>query len=76
VLVTLNSHGTEARGAEVTVDAAMHPASSTMTVLYRGDWSDAELRQPPGGQTVPVQHSSGRATVRLDLPPAGMAILA
>jgi Alpha amylase, catalytic domain len=76
VLVALNSHGTEARGADVTVDAVMHPAGSAMTMLYRGDWSDADLRQPPGGQTMPVQPSSGRATVRLDLPPAGMAILA
>jgi glycosidase len=76
VLVALNSHGTEGRGAHVTVDASLHPAGSTMTVLYHGAWSDAELRQPPQGQTVPVQQSNGRATVRIDLPPAGMAILA
>jgi glycosidase len=76
VLVALNSHGTEGRGAHVTVDAALHPAGSTMRVLYHGAWSDAELRLPPQGQTVPVQLSNGRATVRLDLPPAGMVILA
>jgi hypothetical protein len=74
--VALNSHGTEGRGANVTVDASLHPAGSTLTVLYRGDWSDAELRQSPQGQTASVQHSNGRATVRIDLPPAGMAILA
>jgi hypothetical protein len=76
VLVALNSHGTESRGAAVTVDATLHAPGATLTVLYHGAWSDAELRHPPQGQTVPVQHSDGRATVRLDLPPAGMAILA
>jgi hypothetical protein len=48
-----------------------------MTLLYHGAWSDGQLRQPPQDRTVPVEHhSSGRATVWLDLPPAGMAILA
>lgn len=76
VVVALNSHGTEGRGAHITVDAALHPAGSTLNVLYDGAWSDAELRHPPQHQTAPVQHSNGRATVRIDLPPAGMAILA
>jgi len=77
VLIAFNSHGLEARGAEVTVDANMHPAGSTMTVLYRGDWTDDQLRRPPLDQTVPVRHQpDGRATVRIDLPPAGMTILA
>ena len=39
-------------------------------------WSDEELRQPPQDQSVVVQHDNGRAFVRLDLPPAGMVILA
>ena len=76
VLVALNTHGTEARGAEVTLDASLHPADSTMTFLYQSDWSDAQLRNPPQNQTVPVRHEHGRATVRIDLPPAGMVILA
>jgi glycosidase len=75
VLVALNSHGTENRGADVTVDATLHPAGSIMTFLYNGSWSDAELRQPPQNQTVQVQQRNGRATVRIDLPPAGMVIL-
>jgi hypothetical protein len=72
----LNSHGIEGRGANVTVDASLHPAGSTVTLLYNGAWSDAELRHPPQGQIVTVHQSNGRATVLLDLPPAGMAILA
>jgi glycosidase len=76
VLVALNTHGTEPRGAQVTVDAALHPPGSILSFLYHGSWSDSELRHPPQGQTVPAQNSNGRATVRLDLPPAGMAILA
>jgi hypothetical protein len=65
VLVALNTHGTEVRGAHVTVDASLHPAGSTMTVLY-----------PPQNQTVMVEQRDGRAAVRIDLPPAGMVILA
>jgi glycosidase len=76
VLVALNTHGVEARGAEVTVDASLHPEGSTMTVLYRGDWSDVRLRNPPWGQTVAVRRVGERAVVRVDLPAAGMTILA
>ena len=76
VLVVLNTHGTQDRGARVTVDAGFHPQGSTMTFLYRSDWDDAQLRHAPQNQVVRVQHEGGRATVRIDLPPAGMAILA
>jgi glycosidase len=75
VLVALNSHGTEPRGALVTVDASMHPSGSTMTILYNGAWNGNDLRHPPQEETVPVQESNGRAAVRVDLPPAGMVIL-
>lgn len=75
-LVALNSHGVESRGAEVTVDAGLHPPGSALTAYYRSDWSDAQLANPPGDQTAPVVYRDGRATVRVDLPPAGMAILA
>ena len=77
VVVAVNSHGAEPRGAWVTVDAALHPDSgATLIVRYRSDWSDAELANPPAGQTVTVERLDGRAVVRIDLPPAGMAILA
>jgi glycosidase len=79
VLVALNGHGAQSRGADITVDASLHRpglAGSVMTVLYDAAWNDAELRSPPGGRTVPVQVAGGRATVRIDLPPAGMVILA
>lgn len=76
VVVVLNTHGTEHRGADVTVDASLHPADSTMTFLYKSDWSDAELRNPPQNQTTSVKYRNGRAIIRVDLPPAGMAILA
>jgi len=77
VLMVLNPHAYESRGAEVTVDATLHPDGSSMTYLYRGDWSDAELRNPPADRTAVVHHrDGGRATLRVDLPPSGMAILA
>ena len=64
VLVALNTHGTQARGELVTVDAALHAPGSTMTFLY------------PAGGTIQVEGRNGRAIVRVDLPPAGLAILA
>jgi hypothetical protein len=76
VVVALNAHGAQGRGAAVTVDRSLHPDGSALQVLYRSDWSDAELRAAPQNETVMVQHAAGRATVRLDLPPAGMMILA
>jgi hypothetical protein len=47
-----------------------------MKVLYHSEWSDAGLRDPPQDQTAAVGNRDGRSTVRIDLPPAGMAILA
>ena len=77
VVMALNTHATENRGAEITVDALLHPPGSTMTFLYKSDWIDTELRNPPQNQTVPVkEYSDSRAMIRIDLPPAGMAILA
>ena len=76
VLVALNTHGAESRRAEVTVDASLHPAGGAMTFLYRSDWSDDLLRRPPQDERLVVTHVDGRAAVRIDLPPAGMAILA
>ncbi len=76
VLIALNTHGTESRGAQVTIEASLHPPGTLLTFLYKGDWSDAELQYPPLHQTVPVVYRDNRATVQIDLPPAGMAILA
>jgi glycosidase len=76
VLMVLNTHIYENRGAEVTVDASLHPDGSTMTFLYRSDWSDGDLRDPPRDDVLEVRHLGGRATVRLDLSPSGMVILA
>jgi hypothetical protein len=75
ILIALNTHGTENRSADVTVHAGIHPHGSRMTFLYRSDWTDAELRNPPQKQTLSVKHVNGRAAVHIDLPPAGMVIL-
>jgi glycosidase len=75
VLVCLNTHGSEARGADVTIDAALNASVPRLRVLYRGDWSDAELGAPPG-ETVAVRSTpDGRKFVHVDLPPAGMVLL-
>jgi glycosidase len=77
VLVAVNTHGLEGRGADVTVDAGLHPEGSTMTYLYLSEWSDEELRMPPEDRKLTVQRQpDGRATVHIELEPAGMAILA
>ena len=75
VLMALNTHGLENRGAFVTVDRSLHPLGSTMTILYRSNWSDDQLRHPPETETLPVQEHQGRSAVRVDLPPSGMVIL-
>jgi glycosidase len=75
-LIVLNTHGTQPQSAFVTIDAAFHHPGETLTFLYRGDWSEAELRTPPA-QTVMVEATADRrSVVRVDLPAAGMAILA
>ena len=76
VVIALNTHGTESRGATITVDYTLHPPGSTMQVLYHGDWSEDQLREAPTDETVEVVEYRGRATVRVDLLPAGMMILA
>jgi hypothetical protein len=75
ILVALNTHATEMRGAEVTLDRDLHPAGSTIRVLYHGDWSESELVLPPADQSLPVTDRQGRSVVRIDLSPAGMAVL-
>jgi glycosidase len=75
VLVAVNTHGVEARSAFVTVDANLHPPGSVLCVLYSGDWTDAELKQPPVGEKVTVEGHTGRSVVWVDLPPAGMVVL-
>lgn len=76
VLMALNTNGVEPRGADVTIDSMLHRPDARLRVLYRADWSDEQLRTPPGDEFVPVQQAAdGRKFVRLELPPAGMAIL-
>ena len=75
VICALNTHGLEPRGADVTVDANLHPPGSSVRVLYRSDWSDELLAKAESDEQIPVtHHGDGRVTIRVDLPPAGMAI--
>jgi len=76
IVMVLNTHGLEPRGADVTVDEILHPPGSKLRVLYRADWTDEQLKQPPADEFLPVEQTTeGRAYVRLSLPPAGMVIL-
>jgi glycosidase len=75
VVVAINTHGTEARGAAVTLDSVLHPSGSSLEVFYRSDWTDPELKSAPTGRRVAVQGEAGRVFVRVDLPPAGMVVL-
>ena len=47
-----------------------------MRILYRGDWPDDMLTNAAPAQAAPVTEIQGRAVVSVELPPAGMAILA
>jgi hypothetical protein len=71
----VNTHGAAVRGGFVTVDRVLHPPGSTLNVLYRGDWTDAELAAPPVELPRTVLDDGGRSAVRIDLPAAGMLIL-
>lgn len=73
--MALNTHGLAPRGAFVTVDRSLHDLGSSLTMLYRSDWSDDQLRHPPQAETLPVLEYQGRTVVRIDLPPSGMVIL-
>lgn len=77
VLIALNTNGGGGRGAEVTMDTSLHQPGDTLHVLYHSSWDPAQLDQLRGSQTATVQQQNdGRLTVRVDLPPAGMAIIA
>jgi hypothetical protein len=75
VVVGLNTDGEHPGSAHVTIDAGINAAASRLRVLYRSNWSDAQLRNPPQDEFVAVASAGGRRTVRLDLPAAGMVIL-
>jgi glycosidase len=75
VLIAVNTNGTAVRGADITVDGSLSPIGGQMTYLYRSDWADSQLHTPPTDQTVNIISNGSRATVKIDLPPAGMAIL-
>ena len=79
VLVVLNTHGSEKRGAHITIDATFHSIGSKMNYLYKGDWEEWQFSNPQQNEMVSVDYregSNGRATVWIELPPAGMNILA
>ncbi len=77
IIIAFNPHGLEERGAKITVDASLQSRGSTMTYLYKGDWSEQELKKPPENETVKLEHlADGRAIIDLTLPASGMAILA
>lgn len=76
VLVVLNTYAADVCRVAVQVDAS-RCEGSTMTYLYRGNWSDEELANPPSDQTAIVTHNPDRLPViHIDLPAGGMAILA
>ena len=75
VLVVLNTGCDMRQSAHVLLDSRFHVPESEMRFLYRGDWSDAELRGQTPMQTAKVEYGDTPATVLIDLPPAGMAIL-
>ncbi|MBE9226067.1 alpha-amylase [Phormidium sp. LEGE 05292] len=76
IVMVMNTHGLEPRGADVTVDGNLNPPGSKLRVLYRADWTDEQLKQPPTNEFIAVEQTAeGRAYVRLSLPPAGMVIL-
>ncbi len=76
VLVVLNTYAADVCRVAVQVDAS-RCEGSTMTYLYRGDWSDQEVASPPANRTAVVTcHPDCQPVIHIDLPAGGMAILA
>jgi glycosidase len=76
LLIVLNTSVSAAETAVITIDASFHTQSETFNYLYHSGWTPDQLHSPPTDQTEMVRFLSGRATVSVTLPPAGMAILA
>ncbi|MBC8165788.1 MAG: alpha-amylase [Bryobacteraceae bacterium] len=75
VVTCLNTDGNNRHTAHVTIDAERHRHVNQLKVLYRSDWSDAQLKNPPQNESATVGGSGGRRTIEVSLPPAGMMIL-
>jgi glycosidase len=75
VVIAFNTHGLERRGFFVTVDAGLHPPGSKLQMLYRGDWTEVQLHNPPARESLTAEAEGGRSAVWVELPPAGMVIL-
>lgn len=75
VLIAVNTHSLEPRGAWVNVDTGFHTIGASMRLLYDGSWSHEQRLNPPD-ITLPIDPILERGAVRIDLPPAGMVILA
>lgn len=75
VVVAINTNGAKEQSAYVSLDPRFHPEGSSLQFLYRSDWTDAELEDSEAKGNAPVEYTQGLATVHVDLPPAGMAIL-
>lgn len=77
VIVALNTHGTDARGAWITIDRDLHPENSKLVVLYNGDWYRTDDARPASQQEHVVEsRPDGRSVVRVELSPAGMVVMA
>ena len=77
-LCVVNGHGTDARGGDVLVDAALNPAGSAMTVVLNSAQAGGSAAgRHPVGAPVPVQRApDGAAFVAIrDLPPSEVLVL-
>ena len=78
-LCVINGHGTDARGADVLVDAGLHPPGSAMTVVL--NTAAAAHAAPAGfhpvGSKLPVRRTpDGTAFVEIrDVPPSEVLVL-
>lgn len=75
VVIALNTSGDQTRSAHITIDAALHNNQTQLRVLYRSDWTDAQLKNPPTSETIPIETINDRRVVQVQLPSAGMLIL-
>ena len=73
----INTHGAQARGANIIVDASLSPPGSTVKVLANSAAAVATSLAQPVGSQLPVRRSStGAACVEIrDVPPSEVLVL-
>lgn len=74
VLIAINTNTNKSQKAQVSMDLSLHGEGGRLKFLYRGDWTEEQLRKPPD-QYLTINPIDGRMAVQISLSPGEMVIL-